>query len=179
MKKIVIIAILVVCILIGVGITYSMYISEANTNTSIALASFVFDADRKENINIPISNINPGDDLKYAFSVSNNSQNKRSDVTIKYNIIIKTMHFIPLDIELYDGEDNLILTCDETSQRNSLNEIECQTDDVTMSYIENIKDDYYLKVTFPEEYNTIEYSSLVDYINLEINSRQKIDEEDI
>lgn len=152
-----------------------MYISEANAKTNISLASFILDVDKKNQINIPISNIKPGDDLEYNFSVSNNSNSKKSDVTIKYNILIKTMHFIPLDIKLYNEDDELILTCDEKSQRNEFNELECTTEDIIMSYKNNETDEYTIKISFEDEYNSIEYSSLVDYINLEINSSQKID----
>ena len=106
MKKIIIFIILVVCIDIGIGITYSAYKVEASTKTNVvSLATFVFDTDKKDLINIPISNIKPGDNLDYNFSVSNSSKDKKSDVTIKYNIIIKTMHFIPLDIKLYDKKN--------------------------------------------------------------------------
>lgn len=176
MKKIIIIIILIVCISIGVGITYSAYKIEASTKTNVvSLATFVFEKDSKDLINIPISNINPGDDLEYKFSVSNSSKDKKSDVTIKYNIILKTMHFIPLEIKLYDKDDNLVLTCDEKVKRNELNELECTTEDIIMPYIEDKKDEYKLKLNFSNEYNDIEYSSLVDYINLEIRSSQKID----
>ncbi len=176
MKKIIIIAILVVFILVGIGITYSMYRSEASTQTNVvSLASFVFNTDKKDQINIPISNMNPGDNLEYKFSVSNNSKNKKSDVSIQYNIIIKTMHFIPLDIKLYDNNDKVIINCDENNSRNDLNELECKSEDIIMPYLEDVKDDYTIKIDFPIEYSSVEYSSLVDYINLEINSSQKID----
>ncbi len=175
MKRIIIITILVIGIIFGIGITYSMYTSEAKIKSDISLATFVFDTDRKELINIPISNIKPGDNLKYEFAISNNSNTKKSDVTIKYNIKIKTMHFIPLEISIYDIDDNLVMSCDETNERNSLNELECISEDIIMPYMENVKDEYYLKLVFPLEYSDIEYSSLVDYINLEIDSSQKID----
>ena len=176
MKKIIIIAILIVCITEGVGVTYSAYRSEASTKTNVvSLAAFVFDTDRKELINIPISNVKPGDDLEYKFAVSNNSKTKKSDVSIKYNIILKTMHFIPLDIKLYDKDNNLVLECDEKSKRNELNELECSSEDIIMSYEKDITDEYNLKLTFSKDYDTEEYSSLVDYLNLEIKSTQKID----
>ena len=176
MKKIIIITILIVCIMTGIGITYSMYSSKANAETKVvSLASFVFDTDKKDQINIPISNIAPGDNLEYKFSVSNSSKDKKSEVTIKYNIIIKTMHFIPLEIKLYDKNDELILDCNEEKERNELNELSCSTEDIIMPYLEDIKDDYNIKLSFPVEYSTEEYSSLVDYINLEIRSSQKID----
>ena len=154
-----------------------MYTSSASANTDISLAAFVVNAEKKEQINIPLSNMKPGDNLEYEFGISNNSNSKRSDVNIDYNIVIKTMHFMPLDIELYDEDDNLILTCDEETERNEENELECVSDTITMPYEENTEDSYIIKITFPVEYNTIEYSSLVDYINLEINSSQKIDTE--
>ena len=175
MKRIIIITILVIGIILGIGITYSMYTSEARIKSDISLATFVFDTDRKELINIPISNIKPGDNLKYEFAISNNSNTEKSDVTIKYNIKIKTMHFMPLEISIYDIDDNLVMACDETNERNSLNELECISEDIIMPYMENVKDEYYLKLVFPLEYSDIEYSSLVDYINLEIDSSQKID----
>lgn len=174
MKKIIIIIVLIVLISAGIGITYSAYKVEANAKTNVvSLATFVFEKDTKDLINIPISNIAPGDELEYKFSVSNTSKDKKSDVTIKYNIVLKTMHFIPLDIELYDKDNNLVLTCNEKVKRNKLNELECKTEDVIMPYIENVIDEYKLKLKFSNEYNDIEYSSLVDYINLEINSSQK------
>ena len=176
MKKIIIVVILVALIGVGVGVTYSAYKSEASTTTNIvSLASFVFDTDKKELINIPISDIAPGDDVEYKFAVSNNSKDKKSDVSIKYNIILKTMHFIPLDIKLYDKDNNLVLECNEDTKRNELNELECSSEDIIMSYEKDITDEYNLKLSFSNEYDTIEYSSLVDYITLEINSSQKID----
>ena len=174
MKKIIVI-ILIVLASLGIGITYSMYTTDAKMKTDIALAAFVFDTDRKELINIPISNLKPGDDVKYEFSISNNSNKKKSDVSIKYNIIIKTMHLMPLEISLYDSEDNLVMNCNEDNKRNELNELECHSNDIIMPYKENVKDEYYIEIKFPIEYNSIEYSSLIDYINLEINSTQKID----
>ena len=174
MKKIILI-IVIVFMSMGIGLTYSMYTNDAKGNTNISLATFVFDTDRKELINIPISNIKPGDNIKYEFDVSNNSNKKKSDVTIKYNIIIKTMHFIPLDIELYNADDDLIIKCNEDNIRNELNELECHSADIIMPYTEDVIDKYYIKIDFPIEYNSLEYASLVDYINIEIDSSQKID----
>ncbi len=177
MKKIIIISVLAILILVGVGVTYSMYTSASSTSTDISLAAFVVNAEKKEQINIPLSNMKPGDNLEYEFGISNNSNSKRSEVNIKYNIVIKTMHFMPLEIELYDADDELILSCDEETERNEENELECISEDIIMPYEEDKEDDYTLKIVFPVEYNSSEYSSLVDYINLEINSSQKIDTE--
>ncbi len=173
-KKIIIITLLVIASLFILGITYSMYNNEASLNTNIALATFVVDAKKKDHIDMPLSDIKPGESITYNFSVSNSSNTKTSDVSIIYNIIIKTMHFIPLNIELYKG-DELILTCSEDIERNELNELECQTEDVVMPYISTVKDDYSLKLEFPIEYSSNEYASLVDYMNIEIKSMQKID----
>lgn len=175
MKKRLIIIIIFVFAFLGVGITYSMYTSSAKIKGDIALASFIVDAERKDHIDIELSNINPGDEVFYNFSISNNSDKKTSDVTIVYNITIKTMHFIPLEISLYDSSDNLVMSCDEAYSRNEKNELECKSEDVLMAYTRNVKDDYYIKILFPEEYNSYEYSSLIDYLNIEINSTQKID----
>ena len=45
-----------------------------------------------------------------------------------------------------------------------------------MQYTTNVNDDYELKVEFDEKYNEEEYSDLVDYIDIEIKSWQKVGE---
>ena len=97
-----------------------------------------------------------------------------SDVNVLYNIDIKTMHFIPLNITLENSDDEVLMVCDESVERNLRNELECKTTDFEMNYADKDIQSYKLKLEFPSEYNSEEYSSLVDYISLEFNSTQKI-----
>lgn len=173
MKKKILLLLAMFIIIHATGITYSFYSSSDDAKIKNALASFIVNVEKTDNIDIPLDDIKPGDEIKYDFSVLNNSNDKRSDVTIVYNLTINTLHFIPLEISLYDDKDNLILTCDESYSRNSNNELECKSDNIDMAYYKDVKDNYYLKIVFPIEYSESKYSSLVDYINLKVDSYQK------
>lgn len=178
--KIFIILFLAVMTLFCSGITYSIFNSTATLNTvNNKIAKFVFNASKLDLIEIPLVDMAPGSVEEYLFAVTNSSQDTISNITIEYQITIKTYHFIPLVIELIDidgEEESLIMKCDETYSRNSSNEIVCNSDVLTMSYDDEILDNYKLKVSFPIEYNSSEYSNLVDYIDLEISSWQKLEE---
>ena len=90
---------------------------------------------------------------------------------------IKTFHLVPLNIELYkiDGEtETLLITCDETFSRNEDNELVCNLPIEELDYLKESKNNYKLRISFPKEYNDEIYSNLVDYIDIEIKSWQKV-----
>ena len=173
MKKKILILILLGVAVMGVGITYSMYRGLVTTTIDVYVANFIVDAKMKNHIDLDLSSLKPGDTIDYDFSVSNGSSEESSDVTINYNIIIRTMHFMPLNITLYDSENNEVMVCDETFSRDDNNELVCESETMEMPYQENVQDDYSLKIDFPIEYNSYEYSSLIDYLNIEVVSSQK------
>ncbi len=177
--KVLLVLFIIIIFVFGLGITYSVFNSNTNLNSSNQnIAKFVFNTEQLNEIELPIIDLKPGDVKIYDFAVSNNYNGKNSDVSIEYQMTIKTYHLMPLLIELYDmEEDNLILTCDETYTRNTQNEIVCNASIETMSCSETKLVNYQLKITFPTEYDSIKYSNLVDYIDIEINSWQKINME--
>jgi hypothetical protein len=75
------------------------------------------------------------------------------------------------------GVEELILTCDETNERNAENELVCTTPIQKMGHSLEKLDNYKLKIMFPSEYNDETYSDLVDYINIDIKSWQITGEE--
>lgn len=170
--KILLIVFMMISLVFCFGITYSIFYSETNMNTDQRLAKFIFNTENLDILQFPLINLKPGDEDNYSFAVSN-YQSGVSDVTVEYQLIIKTYHLIPLVIELYK-DDELILTCDEASTRNSDNELVCTTSNITMSHTSENLDNYNLKVSFPTEYNDDIYSQLIDYIKMEIKSWQKI-----
>lgn len=178
--KIIIFISVLILIIFGSGITYSLFRGGTTMNTDQGIAKFVFNAERLDSLELPISDMNPGDVSEYPFSVSNNNEGSTSGVALEYEMSIETYHFVPLLIELYKingEEEQLIMTCDETYTRNSSNELICNTPTQEMSKESESLDNYVLKISFPEEYNDSEYAGLVDYMNIEIRSWQKINEE--
>lgn len=172
--KIIVMLVTSIVLICGSGITYSLFTSSTKAVANQKIAKFVFNAAKTDVIELPISNLNPGEKAEYTFQVTNNIDNKRSDVTIKYQMTIKTFHFMPLEINLYkENEETPLLTCEESS-RNTDNEVVCNIEVQTMDYKLNATDNYKLVIEFPEEFNDDSYTDLVDYIDIEIKSWQAI-----
>ncbi|MDD4035913.1 MAG: hypothetical protein PHS45_01125 [Bacilli bacterium] len=178
--KVLIVLFVLTLFIFGAGITYSMFYSGATLGSNNQdVAKFIFNTESLDQLQMPLIDLNPGDNEEYLFSVSNNYLGNISDVSVEYHMTIKTYHLVPLIIELYkmDGaNEELILTCDETYTRNSQNELICNTPIQEMGHVSEELDNYKLKVNFPSEYNDVVYSDLVDYINIGIESWQKIKE---
>ena len=177
-KKMYIAIMLIVLITFFSGITYSFFHSNAVMNSSNqGIASFVFETDTVDKIDLELNDLMPGTKKEYLFSVTNTKNNVISDVTVEYQLIIKTYHFIPLTIDLYKIEnekDIFVGKCDESVSRNSLNELVCKMPIELLNNSKEEKIDYKIKIEFPEKYNDASYSNLVDFINIEIESWQKI-----
>lgn len=169
---------IVTAIIFATGITYSIFTSNKDMNMNDQkIAKFIFDTSITDAFEVPIDDLEPNTFKEFDFQVSNNSEGKKSNVTLNYQITIKTFHFMPLVIELYKvGIEEPILVCDENKTRNTDGELVCNSPYQEMEYDQEVIDDYKLKVTFPKEYNTPEYSDLVDYIDLSIQSFQKMAE---
>ena len=176
-KKLILCLLILTLILFGTGITYSVFTSDTLVNMNQKIAKFIFNAEPVDELELSLSDLYPGITKEYQFSVSNNSSGKTSNVTLNYNMIIKTYHFMPTVIKLYrieDGKETLVINCDETYTRNDNNELLCNTDTEEMSYSSSELHNYKLEVAFPSSYNEEVYTDLIDYINIEINSWQKI-----
>lgn len=173
--KIIIMLVCAIVLVCGSGITYSLFTSDAKLIANQKIAKFVFNATKTDLIELPIADLNPGDSVDYTFKVTNTLDTDTSEVTINYQMTIKTYHFMPLEIKLYkveDDEEILVLTCDETYSRNEDNQLVCNTEKQTMSHNHKVQDEYKLEVIFPDEYNSEVYTDLVDYIDIEIKSWQ-------
>ena len=172
-KIVIILSILAITVL-GAGMTYSYFIAGKTGTTNNDIAKFIFNDTVMDSLSIPLMEFKPGDAKTYDFKISNSDSNDTvSDVTINYELTILTPHYIPLVIELYK-EDTLILTCDETKSRNANNELVCSTAVQELEYDEKSEDNYELVVTFDSNYNTLDYANLIDYINIDIKSYQKV-----
>lgn len=158
----------------GLGITYSYFTSNSQLEVvDQKIAKFILDTQSLDRLELPLVGMAPGQSEEFDFSVSNSSDEVLSDVTISYQLTILTPHFTPLIIELYK-EDELVLSCDETYSRNENNELVCNSSIQELSHDDESIDNYTLSITFDGLYNDESYSNLIDYINIEIKSYQKV-----
>lgn len=174
-KKIFIVLLIFIGIIFTVGIAYSAFTSSANLSTDDQkVAKFIFEAKQQDQIEIPLSSLKPGAREEYLFSVTNSNNLKVSNVTINYQIIVKTFHYMPLEIKLFKGNaSDAFLICDESYSRDEDNILICNSQVQELKHNEKGIDSYKLEVIFPEDFNSEEYSDLVDFIDLEIKSWQK------
>lgn len=172
--KILISMFVVMFFIFGIGIAYSSFTSSSELSTvDQKIAKFVFDTETLDRLELPLVGMAPGQSEEYNFSISNSSDDISSDVTISYQLTILTPHFTPLVIELYK-DDELVMTCDESYSRNENNELVCNSSIQELSHEDESIDNYTLKITFDSLYNDESYSNLIDYINIEIKSYQKV-----
>lgn len=180
-KRIVLISFMFVMLVFISCATYSAFKSGTGIVVNQEVAEFVVDAKRIDHLEIPITDLNPGDSDSYLFSVSNIKDDLKSHVTVDYQIIIQTYHFMPLNIELYkieEEKETLIMICDETYTRNDSNALVCNSEIQQMSHENDVLDNYKIKIEYDKKYNSSEYSDLVDFIDITIKSWQKVGGED-
>ena len=176
MKHRVLIIVILFCLILCCSkITYSLFHSQTFFSIqNMEIAEFIFETKRTDHIELDFADLKPGDIKQFNFQVSNTKDNNITNVTTEYQITIKTFHFMPLLIELYK-DDKKVMTCDETYSRNADNALVCNSDVWEMGHNSTKTEDFTIKISFPKEFNTEEYTELVDYIDLDIASWQKID----
>ena len=153
-KKIMIIVICSFILVAGTGITYSLFTSNSNLIANQKIAQFIFEATKTDSIELPITDLNPGDSASYTFEVTNNVDDVVSQVSINYQCIIKTYHLMPLEIKLFKtgNVEELVLTCDETFGRDTDNQVVCNSLVQKMDYDDKSSDTYRLDISIPEKY---------------------------
>ena len=172
--KILIALFVIVFLILSSGLTYSYFNSTVDyISIDQRIASFVFDTETLDRLELPLFDLKPGQTNEYNFSISNTKEEKTSDVTILYQLTVLTPHFSPLIIELYK-DNTLVMTCDENYSRNTNNELICNTEVFELSHSNSNTDNYKLRITFDSRYDDLSYANLIDYINLEIRSYQKV-----
>jgi len=174
-KKNIIITLMVIAIFLA-ALTYAMLTSDAElVMEDQNVAMFVFNAENINEINLPVADLNPGDTEIYEFAVTNAEDFVRSEVTVDYQFTILTYHFIPFNIRMYhdNGEElEFVYECDDTFSRNEQNQIVCNSPIRRMVHTAGNMENYVLKVTFPREFDDVQFSGLVDFIRVEISSWQ-------
>lgn len=178
-KKIILILLLVYILIFGVNTTYSKYNSSGDATVELNFAKIIFNNQEIDSLSLPISDLVPGESLEYKFMVSNNKDGIRSEINIGYSITIETFKIIPVNIELYNTKDETpILSCnDEDFERNAENKLICNSEEFILDLNNDNTENYILKISF-DKYNqnndiwTEEYSELIDFIDIKINSWQ-------
>lgn len=112
-------------------------------------------------LNIAIE-INPLKEIPdYFFEVSNYDEQKETEVSMEYNLQIKTSNSLPLEFEIYNYYD--------TNKTNLL--VNNSTNKIKMN-VGQKNNKYGLKIRWKENQKNYLYSQEIDYIQLVLNSEQ-------
>ena len=161
--------------------TNSRYVSETESEVKIEAAYYLLDTNYIV-ADIKIPDLVPSNTrYTYGFSIANNKDFERTEVSLEYDLSIRTTTNLPLEYELYLNEDytnpmadniiindNFVLDDDETYFR------EIETDKRYFSYSYDEIDVYTLVIDFPISYKDFKYQDVIESIEIIINSKQRV-----
>ena len=155
--------------------TFARYTTTARSSANIELAYYLLE-EQSISQNLQLESILPRPSAYvYEFSVANYRGNDRTQTALEYEIAIKTTTNLPLTfgVNKKNSATNLITS----------NQTATDSDGTIFRYItvagdefgftQNQQNIYELKIYFTEEPNA-EYEGIVEYIEITINSHQKI-----
>ena len=187
MKIYIKLVILFSCLLITLRIftlTLSKFESEAKSTTDIDIAFYLLKEDY-QTMELSLENLYPSEKpYVYTFSISNADGEKRAEVDLTYDLVIKTTTNLPLTYELYmnelydDENSNMALTRNEVDTDEDGTYFRyLETANETFEYVNIEKNVYQLVVYFPQEYNTENYQDIIESIEINIDAKQVIEEQ--
>lgn len=172
------ILIILLLVFMGKGVfTYSRYETHLTSQNSISTAIYLL-SDEYQTINVKLPDVVPGNNqYKYSFSVSNYKDDLHCDTNLKYRIYIRTTTNVDIDYKLYNTLDVTNATPDMLSNSTSQDIYgtyfrHIYTDYKTMLYSENKTDNYTILFTFPNDFKDAKYSSIVELIEVNVESKQ-------
>ena len=162
------------------SITQSRYETSSQINLSPTLAFFVVDV-QSQTGQIKLESMIPRTEpYLYTFNVSNFQNNKRANVDLTYSIEIITTTNMPLEFQIFKGNDMTQNTVDSDTITTDTNGVYLRhlviNNVSTMIYTSNVTDTYVLWVSFPEMYknNSDAYAGIIDLVDIKINDEQVV-----
>lgn len=174
-----------ILIVILIGRTLSKYETSATAQANIQAAFYLLN-DNYQSMNIKLGMLEPrAEEYSYTFSVSNNDNVKRTETSLEYDLKIITTTNLPLTYELYmvkDGDDTTEKVNAITNEEISPDEYgtyfrTISTNTATFGHQKNETNIYTLVVHFPEEYRQIQYQDIIESIEIKVDSKQLIEEQ--
>lgn len=168
--------ILAIALISIIGDVTAKYKSTANSNAQVDLAFYIF---KEESISqeLKLQSILPRvEPYVYTFSVANYNGEERTQTALEYSIELTTTTNLPLTFAIHkQGETTNLITNITTTQDDDgtyFKNITMQGDE--LGFRQNQQIIYELEVTFPSNYNEALYKGIMEYIQLTIDSKQKI-----
>ncbi len=176
--KLCILAILLIFLLVLIPYTLSRFKTEARTDVPIDIAFFLVN-DTYTHEEITLTDMEPGDENSYTFSVSNTDGENRTEVNMSYNVEVLTTTNLPLEYELFiinSGVDQNIVNSNEviTDDDGTFFKL-LKTSNRNFTFDADTTDSYKLTVKFPSEFRNFKYQGVAENIEIRVNGKQLLD----
>lgn len=179
--------IIIFCFIIGIQIftlTISRYESKTASNADIDIAFYLFKEDYKS-MNLNLGKIVPREEpYIYIFEITNEEDGKIADIDLEYSLELRTTTNLPLNYKLYMNEDyknqnsnNMIISQIDEKDEYGTYFKKIKTDNQILLHGQAMSNIYTLVVEFPKQYNVEQYQDILEFVEINVNSTQIIDEE--
>lgn len=178
-KRFYIVTILGFCMIIlffALRKTGAIFQTETSSEANIDIAFYCIKEDF-QTMTLKLDNILPrSTPYSYDFTISNNNGTKRTETELQYDLSIRTTTNLPLDIKLYDTNTGMVEIGTVTIMQDS--------DDTffriitvpqrEFGFLNNQTDKFTIEVILPEIYKSHEYQDIIELIEINVDSKQKI-----
>lgn len=175
--KIIVFILLLIILLFLIPYTFSRFKTEARGDAKIDVAFYLLN-DEYQHQSINLEGFEPGMSREYNFSVANFNSNSRSEVTLDYEVVVRTTTNLPLEYKLYKIENDIALNINledniETDKNGTFFK-SLKTESIRFSHTANYVNYYRLQIIFPSEYKNYKYQGIPEHIEIDVNSKQVI-----
>lgn len=168
-------------LIVIIPVSFSRYETTGSSNLNSVVAYYVLDTDYQY-LDVRIPNMVPSQDpYIYNFTVANYKDGKRAEVSLEYDLSIKTTTNLALEYELYLNEDYQSQSAQNIIIQNELIQDEYNTyfRNITtpkqyFSYLYDEINEYTLVIYFDEIYNNYKYQDIIESIFIVIDSKQTV-----
>ena len=175
--ELIVLLVLLIMLCFFIPFTLSRFKTEARGDAPIDVAFYLLN-DTYTRQNITLDEMKPGDEKSYTFSVSNTDGTNRSEVTLDYEIMVRTTTNLQLEYELEEvteEEDvNIVLSSNIVADQDGTYFKELKTSSETFEYSSDQTKLYKLTVKYPSALKSHKNQGFCESIEINIISKQKI-----
>ena len=162
--------------------TFSRFENTADVTAQLDTAFYIVDEDY-QTMQIKLDSIVPqNQEYEYDFSISNTDGTNRVEVNLEYDLVIVATTNLPLEYKLYKngGTTNIIPTGEYYQDEYGTYFLKFEAPTETFGFTQDQTNTYKLKIKFPAttENKDIIYQDIIEGIEIQVNSKQVIDDID-
>ena len=156
--------------IIVIFFSLSRYKSTVAGSSIGRVAQYVLGIQTDNELNVPINKIKPNNSQDFYFEITNEENNSKNEVTLKYTIELENKANLPLDFILYKYDESTSKYKEIKLSANITEEFEMNVkNEANHKYKVNVK---WKDNTTNSSYDSYKYSKTIDYLKIIVNAVQ-------